>query len=182
MTKQGKVSIHVPSELFALAESSVFEGTYQVDKLDAGSDFYEFTEPVQWSIALTNTGEALLASGSVRGRAVTRCARCLDDVAFTINGEVEGYILLGDAQAPEDMDDDEFEYLPENHILDVEPMIVAALLMDVPLIPLCDDNCAGLCGTCGANLNEGLCACQQSKDDVDDMHPFAALKGFTFDE
>lgn len=182
MTEQGSMFIQVPSELFALAESSVFEGTYDIGTLDAGPDSYEFAEPVQWSITLTNTGGALLASGFARGTAVTQCARCLDDVTFQVDGQVEGYILIGDTEAPEDMDDDEFEYLPEDGKLDAEPLVVAALLMDIPLIPLCDDECAGLCGTCGWNLNEGPCECQKLGDDVDDMHPFAALKGLKFDD
>ena len=59
------------------------------------------------------------------------------------------------------------------------PLIVAALLLEVPLVPLCDDDCKGLCPQCGANLNEGPCGCSRDEADVE-ASPFAALKNFDF--
>lgn len=179
MAARGNVVIQVPSELFALAESSHFEGAWPVDVIDAGPDSYRFDEPVTWSIDLTNTGDALLATGAARGVATTSCARCLDPVTIELDGDIEGYFVIGDAEAPDDMDDDEFDRLPEDGMIDAVPLIEAALLMDMPLLPLCSEDCAGLCSTCGANLNDGPCGC--SADDVDPLHPFAALRGLKFE-
>ena len=45
-------------------------------------------------------------------------------------------------------------------------------------MPLCRDDCQGLCTACGANLNEGPCGCEPAAaDDVDAANPFAVLKG-----
>ena len=79
---------------------------------------------------------------------------------------------------------DEFDVLPADKVIDLEPLITAALLLEFPLIPLCDEECKGLCPQCGANLNEGPCGCEPAADDDDDMppNPFAALKDFPFDE
>ena len=121
--------------------------------------------------------------GSARGTATVACARCLDDFQVDLNVEVEGYFLLSeDGPAPEDMDDDEFEVLGADKVLDLEPLIIAALLVEAPLVPLCREDCAGLCAQCGANLNEGPCACSAQPDDglprMSDgrVSPFAALK------
>mgnify|MGYP000337985405 CR=1 FL=1 len=78
------------------------------------------------------------------------------------------------------MDEDEFDVLPADKVIDLEPLITAALLLEFPLIPLCDEECKGLCPQCGANLNEGPCGCEPAADDDDDMppNPFAALKDF----
>ena len=86
--------------------------------------------------------------------------------------------------APEDMDEDEFDVLPADKVIDLEPLITAALLLEFPLIPLCDEECKGLCPQCGANLNEGPCGCEPAADDDDDTppNPFAALKDFPYDE
>lgn len=181
------IRIHVPHELFAPAESSHFEGTIEVPVLAAGPDLYSFGEPLAWQVDITNTGEALLVTGTVEGDASTSCARCLGDVALPLTGEIEGYFLLGgeDAEAPEDMDDDEFEVLPEDNAIDLTALVKAALLLEVPLLPLCDDDCKGLCPTCGANLNEGACACAAPTEDPDfelARNPFAALKDLSFDE
>ena len=61
---------------------------------------------------------------------------------------------------------------------------MAALLLEIPLIPLCDDDCKGLCSTCGANLNEGPCGCAPGDDADFEMakNPFAALAGFEFSD
>lgn len=177
--------ISVPPELFAPAESSHFEGQITLSSLEVGPDSYTFASPLSWSADITNTGEALLVTGTVQGEASTSCARCLDEFTFPVCGEIEGYFLLDrDQEAPDDMDDDEFDVLPENHVIDLEPLIIAALLLEFPLVPLCDEDCKGLCPTCGENLNEGPCGCAPAEKGDDDVppNPFAVLKDFPFDK
>ena len=176
--------IHVPPELFAPAESSHFEGELAVPVMKAGPDLYDFSGPLAWQADITNTGDALLVTGTVEGEAKTACARCLEEIAFPVTGEIEGYFLLdSENEAPEDMDDDEFDVLPDDKVIDMEPLIKAALLLEFPLVPLCDEECKGLCSICGANLNEGPCSCEPAAaDDGIPPNPFAALKDFPFDE
>lgn len=178
-------SIKIPAELFALAESSRFEGDLDLDTLDANPDEYRFDAPLAWWVDVTNTGEALLVAGSVEGRAITSCARCLADVPFDLQGDIEGYFLIDpEKSAPEDLDDDEVDVLPADHIIDLEPLIRAALLMEVPFVPLCREDCKGLCSQCGADLNEGPCSCGVSDFDREfdrARNPFSVLEGLHFD-
>ena len=177
--------IQVPHELFVPSESSHFEGSIAIPVMKAGPDLYDFAGPLAWQADISNTGDALLVTGTVEGEAKTACARCLDEVSFPVTGEIEGYFLLDETKAaPEDMDEDEFDVLPADKVIDLEPLITAALLLEFPLIPLCDEECKGLCPQCGANLNEGPCGCEPAAGDDDDMppNPFAALKDFPFDE
>ncbi|MCB6312030.1 YceD family protein [Gordonibacter pamelaeae] len=151
----------------------------------AGPDLYDFAEPLAWQVDVTNTGDALLVTGTVEGEAKTSCARCVDEFSFPVTGEVEGYFLIGaDREAPEDMDDDEFDVLPDDNVIDLEPLLRAALLLEFPLVPLCDEECKGLCPTCGANLNDGPCGCAPAEDAGDDAppNPFAVLKDFPFEQ
>ena len=182
--------IKIPAELFALAESSHFEGTLDLPVLQAGPDDYCFEEPVHWSVDVTNTGAALLVMGSAWGCASCACSRCLEPVAYDFEGQVEGYFLIdGSDQVDFDDDDDspgadEFDVLPADHIVDLASLIQAALLVDAPSMPLCRDDCAGLCPTCGANLNEGDCGCGPDQDLLDfeaESNPFAALADFKFE-
>ena len=41
--------------------------------------------------------------------------------------------------------------------IDLEPLARDAVLLELPLTPLCAEDCQGLCSTCGANRNEGDC-------------------------
>lgn len=181
------VKFEVPPELFVTAESSSFAGQLNLGTLEAGPDTYRFKKPIEWNVTVSNTGDALLVMGTANALATVPCARCLDDFEVELAGEVEGYFLLsGDQEAPEDMEDDEFDVLGADKVLDLEPLIIAALLVEAPFVPLCREDCAGLCAKCGANLNEGPCACQSEPDDglprMSDgrVSPFAALKDVDF--
>ncbi len=179
--------IHIPNELFAPAHCVRFDGEVVLPVIRSGPDSYRFADPLSWRIDVTNTGDALLVRGTVEGEAETSCARCLDDFSFPVAGDVEGYFLLkADSEVPEGLDEDEFDVLPESGIVDIEPLIVAGLLLEFPLVPLCDDRCKGLCPTCGADLNAGPCECERDggevKQDGARQNPFAALEGFPFEE
>ena len=182
-------SIKIPAELFALAESSRFEGILDLPVLSVGPDDYRFSEPISWSVDVTNTGSALLVVGTAAGEGICACARCLEDTSFDFEGAVEGYFLIGDASsddvdADDELGEDEFDVLPADHVIDLEPLIAAALIVDAPQQPLCHDDCAGLCPTCGANLNEGECGCGRdaSLEEFDrEANPFAALADFKFE-
>jgi len=49
--------------------------------------------------------------------------------------------------------------IDEQHIIDLTEAIRQYSLMAIPMKALCDEDCAGLCASCGKNLNEGKCDC-----------------------
>lgn len=178
--------IEIPAELFAPAESSSYAGELAISSFEFGPDEYRVARPLSWNASITNVGGALLVSGTVKGQVTTACARCLEDATFDVEGEIEGYFLIeGEGEAPDDMEEDEFDVLPEDNKLDLEPLILAAVYVELPLIPLCREDCKGICPTCGANLNEGPCDCvpdaSDEDDDINPNNPFAALKGLKLD-
>ena len=68
------VKFEVPPELFVTTESSSFAGQLALGTLEAGPDTYTFSQPVDWNVTVTNTGDALLVMGSARGTATVACA------------------------------------------------------------------------------------------------------------
>lgn len=50
--------------------------------------------------------------------------------------------------------------------LDLRDAVRELVLLDAPSTPLCRPDCAGLCLTCGANLNEGACGCTAAPTDL----------------
>lgn len=174
--------IVIPDELFVVAGSSSFSGTLDLPVLKAGPDLYDFLEPLSWQVFISNTGEeALLVSGTVEGRARTSCVRCLEPFELDLFGEVEGYFLLNDPgkDLPDDMAEDEFEVIGDDDTIDLEPLIIAALRLELPLVPLCSEDCKGICPKCGKNLNEGPCDCvDEDGDETEDVpqNPFSVLK------
>ena len=85
------------------------------------------------------------------------CRRCLVDTGGVQVSEVHELYqrVVTDPEA--------FEIVGEQ--LDLREVVRELILLDVPSTPLCRPDCAGLCLTCGANLNDGPCACAASTAD-----------------
>lgn len=179
-----QVLVTVPSSLMTVAECEEFQGTFSLDVLKAGPDLYSFEAPLEWNVTISNTGEALLVMGTVEALARTTCARCLDPFSLTLFGEVEAFFLFkSECALAAELEEDEYEILPESGIIDLTPYLLAALRLELPFIPLCDDTCLGLCDQCGVNLNKGQCDCVREEDDVVPVganNPFSALKDLNF--
>lgn len=177
--------IEVPAQLFAPAESLSFAGTYNLPELVQGVDTYTFEHPLTWEVAISNTGGALLVTGIVTADAVTSCVRCLEPAEYRLEGEVEGYFLIPDSDVElTEEEKEEYELLGEDHIIDLSPLLVAALSLELPHTPLCDDECKGLCAGCGANLNIEECTCEKTEEEEDEFHPnpFSVLRNIKFEE
>ena len=54
----------------------------------------------------------------------------------------------------------------------IDPMIEEQVILSVPYLSLCKEDCKGICQKCGKNLNEGVCQC--SKESAEG--PFSVLK------
>lgn len=174
------VKLHIPNELMEPAEMQVFSGSCALGEATLGGDGYSFTEPASWEVEVTNTGGALLVRGHAQAEGTCPCARCLEDAHVSLAGDIEGYFVISPEGEDEELEGDEFEALPEDHDIDLAPLIVQGLMLDAPAQPLCRPDCAGLCPKCGHDLNEGACACSV-EDEGDDLNLFAVLKGISFD-
>ncbi len=167
--------IRIPDRMLEPTEILEAEGSIEISSLSSFCDI-KFDSPVEWSATLTNTGGAILVRGTAKAVGKGSCARCLEDAQVDLLGDIEGYYVIGtDSNDPDDLEQDEFDRLGDDKVIDLEEPIKQALLLDVPIQILCSDDCAGLCPQCGQNLNMGTCNC--SNEDADDVsNPFAVLK------
>jgi uncharacterized protein len=164
--------------LDSLGTSMVVSDTFVLPALDVGDEHFDVTAPVPFDVTITNTGTAVIAYGTVNAPVVATCARCLCEFPTVIEGAVEGfYVFPGqDTDIPEEQD---VEYVDADGAIDLMPAIMAAIVLETPFAPLHDEECAGICGTCGADLNSETCSCDDAEEDD---HPFAALKALVTEE
>ena len=59
---------------------------------------------------------------------------------------------------------DEEAYPIDGDVIDLRHLVRDAVLLDLPLAPLCRDDCRGLCPLCGTDRNEAACECQPATD------------------
>jgi uncharacterized protein len=120
------------------------------------------------SVRMMHTNTGILVQGSLRAQTMLACARCLEPVAMTLPVELEEVfsptidILTGREIVPEE--EDRALWIDEHHILDLTEVLRQDVLVAMPLHVLCNEDCRGLCPTCGQNLNEGPCGCKPAPD------------------
>ncbi len=115
--------------------------------------------PVTADLELTSDPGGVTASGTVTARWVGECRRC----GGVVTGQVTAVVRERFVPA-EHVDGDEDAYQLEDDVLDLEPMVRDAVLLELPLAPLCAETCLGLCPQCGTNWNESPCRCRPAAD------------------
>ena len=111
-------------------------------------------DAIELDLRLEAVMEGVLVSGSVRGRAVGECVRCLAEVVEDIDVDLqELYVYPERAQvAAEDGDDEEDVRELEGDLIDLEPALRDTVVPALPFRPVCSDDCPGLCPQCGVRL------------------------------
>lgn len=104
--------------------------------------------PVRLQLRLESVMEGVLVSGTVETVVTAQCGRCLEPVRSVVVADVQE--LFGYRPDPED---DEAPTLAGD-LIDLEPLIRDAVVLALPLNPLCADDCAGLCPGCGVRLDD----------------------------
>lgn len=126
-------------------------------------------DPLVGHVHLLRTDRGILVEGRLSGTVVVPCSRCLADVVVPVTVEIsEVFQPTVDVLRGTFIEVDEEDtalLINEQHILDLREVLRQALLLEVPMQPLCKPTCAGLCPTCGQDLNQGPCGC--ATDEVD---------------
>ncbi|WP_322903822.1 DUF177 domain-containing protein [Paenibacillus campi] len=100
------------------------------------------------------------------------CARCLKTVELHREFSLEEEFRHG--EEPENVAEEDNMVYVNSDTVELRPYLEEAALMDLPAIVLCKDDCKGLCQTCGVNLNEQDCDCDNRPIDP----RLAGLKDF----
>jgi uncharacterized protein len=99
------------------------------------------------------------------------CSRCLEPFRHLVKSKVTAHYVpkpspeSSAAELELHEGDIDVEYFEENRI-DLRKPVQDQILLTVPLVSLCREDCKGLCVVCGKNLNEGPCGCKKD-DEID---------------
>ena len=122
------------------------------------------------SLHLSRSSRGILVQGTLDTQVSGQCARCLDAVPIELEVPIEELFVYPPEPGVEST-------VAEDGILDIAPLLREEIILDTPIGVLCKPDCAGICPTCGQNLNDGPCACE--REDIDPR--FAALKNLKDD-
>ncbi len=142
---------------------------------------FQFKRPLDSKASITKAGKAVLIKGNVETVLELRCIRCLKVFPFPLASSFD-ITLLPLREAPseeevelaeEDMESDFFEG-GEIHLSEIA---CEQVFLEIPVQPLCQRDCKGLCPVCGRDLNLGPCGCREETFETG----FAALRKWKLD-
>jgi len=106
---------------------------------------------IKLTVMLEAVSEGVLVTAEATAPVTGECARCLEPTASSV--EVAFRELYESDEGPPDLaDDDSDRRFLQGELLDLEPAFRDAVVLALPLAPLCRPDCAGLCVECGVRL------------------------------
>lgn len=139
--------------------------------------------PVELELRLESVMEGVLVTGTARAQAEGECVRCLEPLELALEADFQemfsypdaddrGRVKAEPAVDAEESAENEDRLFIEDGLFDLEPVLRDAVVLALPMQPVCQDDCLGLCSECGARLT----------DDPDHHHDavdirWAALQG-----
>ncbi|MDD2558166.1 MAG: DUF177 domain-containing protein [Desulfuromonadaceae bacterium] len=150
-----------------------------------GTADLKFVTPVECEIRLSKIAQMVEVCGSARVTVALQCSRCLADLSSELQVEFkQTYVeelpdVIDEAGGEVELSAEEMGLiLFDGENIDLSDEIQQQIVLAIPSRPLCEEECKGLCLTCGRNLNMAVCNCN---DRNINMH-FASLLDFKVDK
>jgi uncharacterized protein len=164
--KNAEISLELPGATFPVLSEMI------------GSGEVVLTSPVRLEITAAHEFDHVRVSGRVETEIRLACSRCCAEYDDKLSSTFE--LFYTKAQGDETVQDEEVE-LSETDLVSVPyrgdeinllPEVDEQIVMELPLRPLCSDDCRGLCPVCGMDLNVTECGCRREAPSL----TFGALK------
>jgi uncharacterized protein len=170
-------------ELVPLEVHTVIDGRSWQDELLGfiGDSYLKFPGGFSGRINLFRSGRSVIVKGQIVTSAEMTCSRCAEpfdhdfDIMFRsvlTRDEVKG----GDKEKELTQKELEYSFFAGESV-DLGLTITEQIALHIPVKPLCREDCRGLCGICGKNLNIEKCDCKEKEVDI----RFAKLKNLVIE-
>jgi uncharacterized protein len=134
-SRPGAIMVGVGRVLRRAGVQHPFQRTLRVDELRVGDAVVPEGRPIEADLVMEATGEAVVVTGTLTTTADCTCRRCLEPFEAPVVAEVREIFEPRPTEGE--------TYPLEGEEIDLEPLVRDALLLDLPLAPLCRPDCAG---------------------------------------
>jgi len=121
-------------------------------------------EPLTASFMVIPEGRGALVKGSFRGEVVMPCDRCAEDALIRLDETFELFEELP-LEGEEALEEGLIRQRGKLLELNVSGMLWEEFMLALPVKPLCEESCPGLCPGCGRKLDQGSCSCETDAGD-----------------
>jgi uncharacterized protein len=148
--------------------------------IDLGEDLRQ-ADPLEGTVHLARTNRGLVVTAELATSLQAECSRCLREIEVPIHLHLEEEALpsldLKTGKPLDPRDEPDALRLTDHHELELESAVRESIILAVPIAPLCEPDCPGLCVTCGERLTSG--AHIHDEEEVDPR--LAVLRAFRVD-
>jgi uncharacterized protein len=146
-----------------------FSRTFKPEEVAEPGDAYRIVAPVTLAFEVHKDKERFRLVGTVVTELELPCSRCLEAFRLPVNASFDlRYHPASEMSQDEErqVEDDDLgtSYYRDDQI-DLNELLREQFYLALPMKPLCDEACQGLCPQCGTNLNTGSCNCAAGWED-----------------
>ena len=145
-------------------ESFSFKEEFTLPSHDGGENECRATVLAE----VTRAGSRYLLEVKVECDLRADCSRCMNLFDYKVNTDLKIVFQRGEkVELPDGEDESDFVFLlqADTFSYDIFPRVREAILLELPIKYLCRVDCAGICVSCGADLNSGECGCGKNEGD-----------------
>ena len=146
-------------------------GSTRAYEIDEGCDLLDGSGPrrVSGTVRLLRTDSGIWVSASLDTHTDSICGRCLAEYVQPLHMVIEEEFLLTidpfTGTRTNRREDDQHFYVGPDQVMDLTEPAIQYAAMNMPMKPICRNECAGMCLDCGVDLNESSCTCESSPID-----------------
>jgi len=140
-----------------------FDFSCGYEDLELFFDDVKFVNPITVRLQAFRQGENLFTKIEANFKVIQECRRCLEPFEQELRARFQiQYCPIKEGEVIDEFQD-EAEGISRyrNEIIDISEDVRKYIVLEIPLWPLCDEKCKGLCPYCGANRNYVECGCEE---------------------
>ena len=160
------MKLNVATELKQPGKSGKLQADFNLeDQTYLGVEIH-FVQPLKVSGEFIYDGAGINVRGVISAVIRSECARCTKVFDQPLSFEFDERFVRNPQP-----DDESYPY--EGDEIDLSPMVLANLFLNIPVYSVCKEDCKGLCPVCGCDLNLSQCSCVLAEEKE---NSFAALE------
>ena len=145
----------------------VVKGEMDITRFPKTDDIqFGLLTPVSYEFTVTKYDDTVAIEGAISLEASLPCSRCLEEYALPLSLKMAIKLTpkseLPQAAEMELHNDDLDVYYYEGDEIDLDPFVYEEVMLNMPVRPLCSEECKGICPTCGKNRNTEPCDCPEA--------------------
>lgn len=133
----------------------------------SGLEYQSGPANLSLDLVLNPVDTSVFITGSLQGRFSVSCSRCLGPCQIKVSEpDLQLTVLSTTTIEDEESLEDVQTFTFDGETLDLRPLIREHLVLAIPMAPLCDPQCKGICSNCGVQLNHETCSCENPGGEV----------------